>query len=355
MLFTIGRLARGWGATLAAIIGSLVLLAGTASPAAAAETDWSNVGGSARAYSGIYSVTINGATYEVTRGTDNNVWFRYNGGNWNPLGGDQSSRTTSPPRIIEWPAGRAMVLVRGLDGEIWYSQVNSGSANFWAPWVRLPAGAAAIGAPLPTVVAGGLFIDTPNQYRQISVLSLYMANGVVTPVGGWRVSSHAVLSTNARDIEGDSQIAVYGTERYNTVMRSFITGTDHHVWMITSDASGGNTTVTQVDGAAVCDSGVGAARQGNPNTVVSPGQSGYAGQQRVLISCIGSDGYVWESLSTDGGLHFGAWTRPAGSPAPSQVTPAVNATANSFTINIRWDGTRSGAFPDNSIVGKRIN
>lgn len=94
---------------------------------------------------------------------------------------------------------------------------------------------------------------------------------------------------------------------------------------------------------------------GNQNTVVGPGQSGYNEQQRVLIACIGHDGYVWESQSTDGGLHFGPWTRPAGTPAPSQATPAVNATGNSFNLNIRWDGNRSGAFPDNSIVGKRIN
>lgn len=355
MLFRIGRLAHSWGGTLAAITASLLLLMGAVGSVAAAETDWANVGGGARGYSGLYSVTINGATYDVTRGTDNNVWFRYNGNGWNPLGGDQATRTTSPPRIIEWPPGRAMVLVRGLDGEIWYSQVNSGSANLWAPWVRLPAGANAIGAPLPTVVAGGLFIDAPNQYRQISVMNLYLRNGVVTPVGGWTVSSHAVLSTNARDIEGDSQIAVYGTERYEAVMRSFITGTDNHVWRITSTASGAVTGVTQVDSGAVCESGVAAARQGNQNTVVGPGQSGYSEQQRVLIACIGHDGYVWESLSSDGGLHFGPWTRPAGAPAPSQATPAINATANSFNINIRWDGTRSGAFPDNSIVGKRIN
>jgi hypothetical protein len=75
----------------------------------------------------------------------------------------------------------------------------------------------------------------------------------------------------------------------------------------------------------------------------------------VLIACTGHDGYVRESLATDGGLRFGPWNRPAGTPAPSRATPAIDATADSFNITVRWDGTRSGAFPDNSIVGKRIN
>ena len=109
---------------MAALAAVFLALAGTQSPAQAAESEWVSFdGGQARVLSAVYSVFIGGAAYDVTRGTDNNIWFRYNGGTWRPLGGDSSSRTTSPPRIVEFPPGRAMAVVRGLDGEIWQCPV----------------------------------------------------------------------------------------------------------------------------------------------------------------------------------------------------------------------------------------
>ncbi len=351
------RPARVRRVLIAALLGNLLLLVGMPGPAQAAETDWINFGGDARTYSAVYSVTINGATYDVGRGVDNNVWFRYNGGSWRPLGGDNSTRTTSPPRIVEWPPGRAMVFVRGLDGEIWYSQVNSGSANFWEPWTRLPTGARAIGSPLvsPTVSGtGGLFIQVPNEYRVLSYDFLYHNNGVVQRPLGWTINNHAILSTDHPDIEGNSQIAVYGTEHYASVYRSFVTGTDNHVWRVTTTSTGARS-VTEVNGGAVCESGVAAARLGNQTAVVGPGQAGYANQQRVLIACVGTDGLVWNSTSSDGGYTFDGWRRPAGTPAPSHTTPAVNATVNSWTLTLRWNAALSSAFPDNSVIAKRIS
>ncbi|KUO09256.1 hypothetical protein [Streptomyces sp. DSM 15324] len=346
---------------MAALAAVLLALAGTQSPAQAAESEWVSFdGGQARVLSAVYSVFIGGATYEVARGTDNNIWFRYNGGSWGPLGGYSSSRTTSPPRIVEFPPGRAMAVVRGLDGEIWYSQVNSGSANFWTAWTRLPTGARAIGSPLLTVssATGDLMIEAPNANRLISYTFLRNYNGNLSS-SGWTVDSHAVLGTNHVDIEGDSQIAVYGTEYYRSVYRSFFTGSDHHVWRQTVDPATGRTlSLAQVNGGAECTTGVGASRLGNQSTVVGPGQPGYASQQRVLISCIGNDGYVWVSTSSDGGLTFDGWRHPTGRLAPSASTPAVFSTPtsnSSWTLNVRWNAALSAAFADNSIVAKRIN
>ncbi|MEV7681969.1 hypothetical protein AB0O64_25965 [Streptomyces sp. NPDC088341] len=348
--------ARGWRAIIGVLAGSLLLLTGIPNSARAAETEWAEIGNGARTLSAVYSVTISGATYDVTRGADNNVWFRYNGGSWRPLGGDNATRTTSPPRIVEFPPGRAMTLVRGLDGEIWYSQVNSGSANFWAPWTRLPAGAGAIGSPMVSVLGSGLFIEAPNQSRLISTTWLESRGGVLTPSSrGWRVDNHALLSTDYADIEGTSQIAVYGTQQYEAVLRSFVVGTDNRVWSVTRTANSDSSNVTQVDSGAICESGVAAGRLGNQTTVVGPGQQGYAEQQRVLIACIGADGYVWNSTSNDGGVHFGNFSRPAGTPVPSTTAPAVNPTGTSWILNAVFNGLRSAQFPDKSVVGKRIS
>ncbi|MBO1416735.1 hypothetical protein [Streptomyces sp. FH025] len=349
---------RGWRAVVATLIGSVLVLAGAQSPAHAAETEWSSFDANqARVLSGVYSVTINGATYDVTEGTDHNIWFRYNGGRWNPLGGFNESRTSSPPRIVEFPPGRAMAVIRGLDGEIWYSQVNSGSANFWTSWTRLPSGARALGSPMVTVIpsAGALSIEVANANRQINTMSLWDRNGQISPNDHWAIEPYALLGTNATDIEGNSQIAIYGDAYYRAVNQTYFTGTDHHVWNMTLTPEYTILDLHEVDGGAECISGVGAARLGNQSTVVGPGQPGYAEQQRVLLSCIGNDGYVWETQSSDGGRTFNGWRHPAGMLAPSSSTPAVNPSNNSWSLNVRWNGARSTAFPDNAVVAKRIN
>lgn len=344
---------------LAAVLAGIVLvLAGGVGPAQADESPWVNYGGDARAYSAVYSVGIGGSTYDVTRGDDENIWFRYNSGGWQPLGGDNAARTPSPPRIVEFPPGRAMAIHRGTDNELWYSQVNNGAANSWTPWTRLPAGANAIGSPLLTVQpSGNLFIDVPNANRVLSTNVLFNFGGVIS-AGAWRVDDHAILGTNATDIEGDSQIAVYGTEYYRSVYRNFITGSDHHVWRETIDASDNTVLgVEQVGGGAECTTGVGAAHLGDQTTVLTPGQPGFYTQQRVLISCVGDDGYVWESTSFDGGYTFDGWRHPSGTLAPSLSTPAVFPSSwsnTSWTIDIRWNGQASSAFPDNSVVGKSV-
>lgn len=361
MLFVRTCLGRSRRALLAAFAGTVLVLAGAQSPATAAETEWTSFdGGQSRVLSAVYSVAIGGATYDVTRGTDSNIWFRYNNGAWRPLGGDTASRTSSPPRIVEFPPGRAMAVVRGMDGEIWYSQVNSGSANYWTAWTRLPAGARAIGSPLLTVssATGDLMIEAPNANRVLSHTFLRNYSGGLSS-SGWTVDSHAILGTNAVDIEGDSQIAVYGTEYYRSVYRNFLTGSDHHVWRETvNPTTGAVMGLSQVNGGAECVTGVAAARLGTQTSVVAPGQTGYAAQQRVLLSCVGNDGYVWFSTSNDGGLTFDGWRHPTGTLAPSVTTPAVFSTPlsnTSWTLDIRWNGARNSAFPDNSVVAKRIN
>ncbi|MFE6865020.1 hypothetical protein ACFVFS_00520 [Kitasatospora sp. NPDC057692] len=352
------RVTRAWRAAVATLIGSVLVLAGAQSPAQAAETNWGSFDGNqARVLSAVYSATIGGATYDVARGTDSNIWFRYNGGTWHPLGGDLASRTSSPPRIVEFPPGRAMVIIRGLDGEIWYSQVNSGSANFWTAWTRFAAGARAIGSPLVTVsTTGTLHIDAPNANRQINSLLVYYRNGQMLPNDHWEIDHYALLGTNSTDIEGNSQVTEYGTEYNQYVRRMFFTGTDRRVWSETRSVQNGSVlSLREVNGGAECASGVGAARLGNQTTLVGPGQAGYAEQQRVLLACVGNDGYVWESQSSDGGRTFDGWRHPAGTLAPSSSTPSVSPSNTSWTLNVRWNGARSTAFPDNAAVAKRIN
>lgn len=75
----------------------------------------------------------------------------------------------------------------------------------------------------------------------------------------------------------------------------------------------------------------------------------------MLISCRGNDGYVWETTSSDGGLGFDGRRRPVGTPAPTHSALSVISTYNSWTPTLRWNATASSAWPDNSIVAKRIS
>ncbi|MFH8836916.1 hypothetical protein [Streptomyces sp. NPDC017868] len=337
---------------------SFLLLYAVAIPAQAAETDWANTGGSALGYSSVESVQIGGHLYEVLRGRDNNVYFRFDrNGEFHPLGGDEASRTSAPPRIVEFPPGRALVAVRGMDGEIYYSQVNNPTLNYWTPWTRIGAGAQAIGAPLLSVMSGRfLLILAPNTYRRIVQNSLFYRNDA-TPLDAlpyWTLDSHAQLATDAADIDSMGMVALWDPTAGEPVSRAFVTGTNNHVFTVTTPASGAAETIREVNGGGVCESAVAARRLGTQTTVVAPGTTGYAEQQRVLIACRGADGYVWETTSTDGGLTFDGWRRPAGTPAPTYSSPSVSATGNAFTLGLRWNGQASGAFPNDAIVTKRV-
>ncbi|MFJ8313601.1 MULTISPECIES: hypothetical protein [unclassified Streptomyces] len=148
---------RTWRVLVAVPAGILLVPVRAVGPARAAESQWVDFGGNARAYSAVYSVSVGGLDYDVTRGLDNNIWFRYSRGPWQLLGGHAAARTTSPPRIVEFPPGRAMTLIRGTDQEIGYSQANNGGTNSWTPWTpwtRLPAGANAIGSTAQAAAAG---------------------------------------------------------------------------------------------------------------------------------------------------------------------------------------------------------
>ncbi|MET8978897.1 hypothetical protein ABZX85_25080 [Streptomyces sp. NPDC004539] len=349
--------------TLTAFVAALLLLFGVSSPASAGEGSWFNLGGDARAQSASYSVVIGGNQYEVVRGSDNNIWVRYNNGAWRPLGNFEAARTASPPRIIEFPAGRALVVIRGMDSEIWYSQVNSGSANFWTNWRQLSGTAWAMGSPWLSlsVIAGstGLRIDVPRydgrlNYRYIYDFNL-PGNGDIAPTQGreWTYSQGFQLAGTSRDIEGESQIALWGYEYPEWV--GHFTGGNGHVFQARTDMRSGQVTrVAEVPGGAVCNSGVGSGRLGNPNRVVQPGQGGYTEQQTVLITCVGTDGLVWINSSYDGGQNWHGWRHASGSAAPTTATPAVNSTFSEFTLTIRWNGARSTLYPNNAIVGKKF-
>ncbi|GGZ46165.1 hypothetical protein AB0P12_29045 [Streptomyces subrutilus] len=356
MTSTRGRsLLPRWRAALVAFAAALSLLFATTGPAAAAEGSWQNLGGQATAQSAMYSATIGGNVYDVVRGSDGNVWFRFNGGGWRALGNFEAARTASPPRIIEFPPGRAFVAIRGMNSEIFYSQANNGSANFWTPWQQIASGAWAMGSPWLSLssVTGSLRIDVPRYDGRINYEYLMHDNGTIRPGTSWTYSLGFQLAGNARDIEGESQIALWG---YGwPEWQSYFTGGDGHVYRARTDQRNGQVTnVDQVPGGGICHSGVSAARLGNQTAVVRPGAGGYANQQRILISCTGSDGMTWINSSSDGGASWTGWRQPSGSPAPSSATPAVNATYDTWTVTIRWNRARSTLYPDNALIGKRI-
>ncbi|QDY80386.1 hypothetical protein [Streptomyces qinzhouensis] len=346
---------RRWHTAVIAMAAALLLLITAPTAATAAEENWQNLGGQATAQSALYSVVIGGNQYEVVRGSDSNVWFRYNGGAWQPLGGFAAARTASPPRIIEYPPGRALVVIRGMNSELFYSQANAGSANFWTSWSQLSTGAWAMGSPWLSLseVTGRLRIDAPRYDGRINYMYSDAQNGNLVPGRDWTYSQGFQLAGNSRDIEGQSQIALWGYGYPE--WQSYFTGPDNRVYRARTDQRNGQvTSVGQVPGGAVCNSGVAASRLGNPGRVVPPGAGGYANQQRILITCIGSDGLTWINISSNGGDSWEGWRQTSGGAAPSSATPAVNSTYDTWTLTIRWNGARSTLFPNDALVGKRI-
>ncbi|BBC34266.1 hypothetical protein SGFS_055600 [Streptomyces graminofaciens] len=353
-----------WRSITTTAVAALLLFIGASSPASAGEGSWFNLGGDARAQSASYSAVIGGNLYEVVRGSDNNIWFRYNNGTWRALGGFQDARTASPPRIIEFPPGRALVVVRGYDSEIWYTQGNSGSANFWTPWRQFSTGAWAMGSPWLSVDSTGgspaLRIDVPRydgriNYRYVWPWNLE-SNGNIPSTAGreWTYSQGFQLAGTSRDIEGEGQIALWGYGYPE--WQSYFTGTNNHVYRARTDQRNGQLTqVNEVPGNAVCNSGVSAGRLGNQTTVVEPGRGGFREQQSILISCVGTDGLVWINTSADGGEVWVGWRHASGTPAPTTSAPAVNATYSEFTLTIRWNGARSSLYPNNAIVAKKLS
>ncbi|MFD7828874.1 hypothetical protein [Kitasatospora sp. NPDC059803] len=338
----------------ATLTGSVLLLA-TPAPAGAVELDWRGVGVSSLSY--MKTVTVNGNTYDVTRGLDNGIWFRFNNGAWQPLGGFQAQSYYSPA-IVQWQ-DRVMVAHQGVDNQIYWTAVQNPSANQWEPWHRIEGDAAAWGGISLESLGSTVLFDWAD------VNGLYRITSVHTRPDGTR-SQTAISFPNSQWHVGPQGSGTTGTRRPSPIMawneaaggemeHIYLVGTDNHVWQIwRNPATGATGAASQVPGGAVCISGVSAARMGYQDYTVAPGDPQYANQRRQMLACIGADGYVWINTSSTGGDTWDGWHQPAGALAPSTDTPAINATVNEFSIDINWNGARSGLFPDHAIVEKTI-
>ncbi|MFJ7909031.1 AAA family ATPase [Kitasatospora sp. NPDC096204] len=354
-----------WGRALASIAGATLVLSGIPGRAAiAAETDWSNIAGPSRGFSAIAKVTVGGNTFEVVRGTDNGVWFRYNGGDFRPLGAGHS-QTVDEPAIVQLQ-DRIVVSHRGLDGQIYYSFLQSPSANMWTQWARVPGDAWSVSGPSMVAIGPDLYVDVVQQDEQMADIALrFDSNGNINSASSWTkpyrspillVGPPGVGKTSLAHSIGHAvtrpitRMSLSG----QTEIRDYFVGTDKAVY-VGARAGQISKGAQKVPGGGLCDSGVSAARLGYQDYTVGPGHPMYNQQLQTLLSCIGTDGLVWTNSSSDGGDTWHGWQHPSGTPAVSTSTPSISATQSSFQITIRWDGTKSAQYPDNTEVGKRVN
>ncbi|MFI8086678.1 hypothetical protein ACIF6L_38620 [Kitasatospora sp. NPDC086009] len=346
---------RVQNAAAAALAAGVLLVAVAPAPATAAELDWHGVGVSSLSY--MKSVTVNGNTYDVTRGLDNGIWFRFNNGAWRELGGLQG-RTNYAPAIVQFQ-DRVMVAHQGTDSQIYWTVVQNPASNQWEPWHRIEGDAAAWGGiSLESLGSTVLFdwADVHGLYRITSVHArpdgTRSQTGISYPNGQWHVGPQGGGTTGIRR---PSPIMAWNEAAGAEMERIYLVGTDNHVWQAWRNPGTGATgNITQVPGGGVCTSGVSAARLGYQDYTVSPGNAAYANQRRQMLACIGGDGYVWINTSSTGGEAWDGWRRPSGALAPSTDTPAINATTSQFTLTVSWNGARSTQFPDHAIVEKRL-
>lgn len=132
--------------TIALAAGFSLTLGISTVPAVAAEGIWLNEGGDARSPDAMNATTFNGEEYEILRGNDNRIWWRYSGyKTWreHPGGGITYHR----PEVVVVHnlngADRLAALVTGTDGQIYYSFLGGAAANVWSGWSRIPGNAGA--------------------------------------------------------------------------------------------------------------------------------------------------------------------------------------------------------------------
>lgn len=349
-----GRLPRVCVALLA---GLLLLLGFPSSAAVAAEGSWINEGGDARSPDALSAQWFQGDLYEVVRGEDNQIWWRYRNGAWQVMPG--GARTNQRPEVISLlnvgtgglQNSRLIVFHVGTNGVVYYSILRGAAGNLWSDWENVPGQFRTnTGITASTGVNNAVLYTVRDQ--QVYVQSMELWNGAPSfPLGEWGTQHdprvHGMVAS----------VSTY-TSSISTNIMSFevARGLNNHVYIArtrTDRNSVQNASFAELPGGGECES-VAVGRGGPASPTTTTNDPAYQAQQNLAIGCVSpNDHELWVNRSTDGGQNFTGWSRTTTGAAASATPEIHGAPGGEVFAVLSWGGNNS-PFKQHMVVMKRI-
>ncbi|KUO04941.1 hypothetical protein AQJ58_39820 [Streptomyces sp. DSM 15324] len=298
-----------------------------------------------------------GDLYEVLRGEDNRIWWRFANGAWLIMPND--GRTAHRPEMVtvsdrDNGTPYLVVFVAGLDGEVYYSILRGADGNLWTPWTRMPGTAGASGAPTVTSSSGYTMVNVRSNDR-LTVQAGEMHAGVFRWEGGWSPYANPRVRGSASIAQGARQVG-----RWNPVMLPYIAvGNNRRVWIARfpadSVATARAATFTELPGGGECES-VAIGRGGPEEPAADPNSAEGRAQQNTGIACVSpNDHEVYLNRSTDGGQSWSGWSRATGSSSVTYSEPEVyGAPGGEVFASISYQGAEGNGVSQHMVFVKRI-
>ncbi|GLW68241.1 hypothetical protein Kpho02_05400 [Kitasatospora phosalacinea] len=291
----------------ALVFTAAATLTNPAAPAHAADWTWINEGGPAKSPDAISVQWFLGDSYEVVRGYDNQIWWRYRGGDWRIMPYD--GRTVSRPEAVtvrdNTGAQRLAVFIVGNDGNIWYSFLRDAAGNSWTLWDDVPGSARAWSGVTAVSQGNEVALQVTADGRVYTQTMQIYDNAVAFPYDGWRPDPNAVVG-QARPT---NVLLMHGlTSSLDTWVLPANSG---DLWVSTiqtgHSAYIGNYRRAPYGGSCLSmDAGRGGPNELSTNT----SDPNYRAQQNLAIGCVSPvDHQLWVNTSTNAGSTFAGWSR----------------------------------------------
>ncbi|WP_030241839.1 hypothetical protein [Streptomyces sp. NRRL S-350] len=354
------RLAR---ALISLLAGLTLLLGYSVAPASATEGDWINEGGPARSAEAMSAAVFQGDRFEILRGTDNRIWWRYRNGEWRVMpGGGITEHRPELAVILNGSTPRLAAFHLGTSREVYYSFLGGAAGNIWSPWAQVRGTAHASGNLVASSGVMGILLTTIRDNRVI-VQEMRYRSGQLYFEPDWEtmddVHTHDRTLYYSQQVTLQSQVVNHrvtvNDRDYDT---SVVVGRDQHVYIAhtIADADGLRGGVySELPGGGLCES-VAIGRGGDEVPTSDPGDPAYAAQQNVSIACISpQDHTLWVNRSSNGGFAWSGWSRTAGGNAYSTAGPEVDGDPGGQVFaNISWSGGENSNLKQRMILMKRI-
>ncbi|MEU8648676.1 hypothetical protein [Streptomyces sp. NPDC048737] len=348
-----GLLPRAWVALLA---GLALLLGVSAGPAAATEGSWINEGGDARSPDALSAQWFRGDLYEVVRGNDNQIWWRYRNGAWQVMPG--GARTYHRPEVVSLlnigtgglQDSRLVVFHVGTDGVVYYSILRGAAGNLWSDWDNVPGNFRTNNGITTASGINNVVLYTVRD-QQVYVHNMELWNGAPSfPLGDWGTQHsprvHGMVAS----------VSTYSRSISTNIMNFEVArGLNDRVYVSRSRTdmnSVRNASFTELPGGGECES-VAVGRGGPTSPTTNTNDPDYQAQQNLAIGCISpNDHELWVNRSTDGGQNFTGWSR-ASTGAAATASPEIHgAPGGEVFAVLSWGGDTP--FKQRMIVMKRI-
>ncbi|MFF3849939.1 hypothetical protein [Streptomyces sp. NPDC002328] len=346
--------ARPVRALMTLLAGFALLLGFSASPAVATEGSWINEGGAARSPDAMNATWFAGDLYEILRGNDNQIWWRYRNGEWRVHPGAGITRHRPEIVVIHNTNGadRLAALHVGTTGEVYYSFLGGAAGNVWTGWARIPGTAnansyvsAATGndegpSTLATTTGNRLIVQT----MQLNGSSLTMRSGwtewfagTVEP-GVDIIQNHPYVKAPVRDIK--TYIA------HRSGHRALVLG------YRSADLAEFRTTPAQeFPGGGQCEDI--AFGRGGPSV---PDISDLFSFNNYTVACTSpNDGRLWVNRSTTAGTSWSGWAPTTnGSAYPNSAPEVHGSPGGEVFADISWGGPEGNGISQRMILMKQV-